>query len=186
VIPPASLVKDAAGSPPQRPFFGQPFAWLVLSVALVMVPLVAALVRTDWPWTRLHPALNAVLNGSAAVFLIAGGVAIKRRALDFHRRAMLAAIGCSAVFLTSYLIRFATTGAHKYPGTGAAKTAYLILLGTHTIMAVVALPLVLRTAWLALHSNFAVHRRIARVTYPIWLYVSVTGVAVYLSLYHFA
>lgn len=169
-------------SPPPRPFFGQPFAWLVLAVVLVMVPLVAALVRTDWPWTRLHPALNAVLNGSAAVFLIAGGIAIKRRALAFHQRAMIAALACSAVFLTSYLIRFATTGAHKYPGTGAAKTAYLILLGTHTIMAVVALPLVLRSAWLALKGRFDRHPRVARIAYPIWLYVSVTGVAIYFML----
>ena len=95
-------------------------------------------------------------------------------------------MACSTVFLASYLVRFATTGAHRYPGTGAAKTAYLILLGTHTVMAVVALPLVLRSLWFALKRRFDRHPRVARIAYPIWLYVSVTGVAVYLMLYHFA
>ncbi|MBK9036095.1 MAG: DUF420 domain-containing protein [Myxococcales bacterium] len=126
------------------------------------------------------------MNGSSAVFLIAGGVAIKRRALDFHKRAMLAAVTCSAVFLVSYVIRFATTGAHRYPGHGAAKTFYLALLGSHTLLAVVALPLVLRSLWLALKGRFDRHPKIARWAYPIWLYVSVTGVAVYVMLYHLA
>jgi uncharacterized membrane protein YozB (DUF420 family) len=128
-------------APTTRPFFGQPFGWLVLAVALAMVPLGAALAQTGWTWTRMHPAVNAILNGTSAVFVIAGGIAIKRRAIDFHRRCMLAAVGCSAVFLVSYLIRFATTGAHRYPGTGAAKTVYLIILGTHTVLAAIALPL---------------------------------------------
>lgn len=172
--------------PAPRPFFGQPFAWLVLAIGLALVPLAAALAQTGWPWQRLHPAVNATLNGTAAVFLIAGGVAIKRRAREFHRRCMLAAVTCSAVFLASYLVRFATTGAHRYPGTGAAKTAYLIVLGTHTMLAVVALPLVLRALWLALRGQLERHRRLARWAYPVWLYVSVTGVAVYLMLYHFA
>ncbi|MEZ4400559.1 MAG: DUF420 domain-containing protein [Kofleriaceae bacterium] len=172
--------------PPARPFFGQPFGWLVLAVGLALVPLGAALARTGWAWTRMHPAINAVLNGSAAVFLIAGGVAIARRSLELHKRCMLAAVSCSAVFLVSYLIRFATTGAHRYPGTGAAKTFYLVLLGTHTILAAAALPLVLRALWFALTGRFDRHRRVARWTYPVWLYVSVTGVLVYLMLYHWA
>ncbi len=175
---------DTATAP--RPFFGQPFGWLVLAVGLALVPLVAALVHTGWPWVRLHPALNAVLNGSSAVFLIAGGIAIKRRKLAFHRQCMIAAVTCSGVFLASYLVRFATTGAHRYPGHGAAKTAYLILLGTHTLLAAVALPLVLRTLYLAIKQRFDRHPRLARIAYPIWLYVSVTGVLVYLMLYHWA
>jgi putative membrane protein len=173
-------------APTTRPFFGQPFGWLVLSVALAMVPLGAALAQTGWTWTRMHPAVNAILNGTSAVFVIAGGIAIKRRAIDFHRRCMLAAVGCSAVFLVSYLIRFATTGAHRYPGTGAAKTVYLIILGTHTVLAAIALPLVLRALWLALTDRVDRHRRLARWAYPVWLYVGVTGVVVYLMLYHFA
>ncbi len=181
------MVDRAAELPrPDRPFFGQPFGWLVLVVVLAVVPVAAAIARTDWPWTRMHPALNAVLNASAAVFLIAGGLGIRRRAIDFHRRCMLTAFAASTVFLVSYLIRFATTGAHRYPGHGADKTFYLILLGTHTIAAAAAVPLILRALWFAWSAQFPRHRKAARVAYPVWLYVSITGVMVYLMLYHLA
>lgn len=171
---------------PGRPFFGQPFGWLVLAVALAFVPIAAAIARTGWPWTRMHPAFNAMLNGTAAVFLIAGGLGIRARAIDFHRRCMITAFSASGVFLVSYLIRFATTGAHRYPGHGWMKTVYLVLLGTHTLMAAVALPLVLRAFWFAWSSQFPRHKRAVRFAYPVWLYVSLTGVAVYLMLYHTA
>ncbi|HUQ02388.1 MAG TPA: DUF420 domain-containing protein, partial [Kofleriaceae bacterium] len=94
------------------------------------------------------------------------------------------AFTASTVFLVSYLARFATTGAHRYPGTGGDKTFYLVLLGTHTVMAAVVVPLVLRALYLALKDRRAQHRRIVRYAYPIWLYVSVTGVMVYVMLYH--
>lgn len=181
-----SPTAEVSDSHPQRPFFGQPFGWLVLSVVLACVPVAAAIVRTGWPWTRMHPAINAMLNGSAAVFLIAGGLAIHRRVIDFHRRCMLTAFAASTVFLVSYVIRFATTGAHRYPGTGAAKTFYLLLLGTHTIMAALAVPLILRALWFAWSGQYLRHRKAARVAYPVWLYVSITGVMVYLMLYHLA
>ena len=174
----------AGGTRPGRPFFGQPIAWLALSVVLAWVPIAGWLAQTGWGWTRLHPAINAVLNGSSAMFLIAGGIAAKRRLFGFHRQAILTALTISAVFLVSYVIRFATTGAHRYPGTGLDRTVYLVILGTHTVLAAVALPLVLRAAWLAWRRRFADHRRIVRWAYPIWLYVSVTGVVVYLMLYH--
>jgi uncharacterized membrane protein YozB (DUF420 family) len=123
-------------------------------------------------------------QGSAAVFLVAGGLAIRKRALELHRQCMLGAFTASTVFLTSYLIRFATTGAHRYPGTGGDKTFYLVLLGTHTVLAAVAVPLILRALYLALKDRRAQHRRIVRFAYPIWLYVSLTGVMVYVMLYH--
>ncbi len=170
--------------PSRRPLFGQPFAWLVLAIVLAMVPFIGWLARSDWPWTRIHPAVNALLNGSAAVFLVAGGLAIRQRKLAFHRLCMLGAFTASSVFLISYLIRFATTGAHRYPGSGGDKTFYLVLLGTHTVMATIAVPLILRALFLALKDRRAQHRRIVRYAYPIWLYVSVTGVAVYGMLYH--
>lgn len=173
-----------SGGPAKRPLFGQPFAWLVLAIVLAMVPFAGWLSQTGWPWTRIHPAVNAMLNGSAAVFLIAGGLAIRKRKLEFHRLCMLGAFTASAIFLTSYLVRFATTGAHKYPGSGGDKTFYLVLLGTHTIMAGVAVPLILRALFLALKDRRPEHRRIVRYAYPIWLYVSVTGVLVYVMLYH--
>ena len=176
----------AGGTRPGRPFFGQPIAWLALAVGLVMVPIAGWLVQSGWGWTRIHPALNAVLNGSSAIFLVAGGLAARRRALGFHRQAMLTALTISGTFLVSYLVRFATTGAHRYPGSGLDKTIYLVILGTHTVLAAVALPLVLRAVWLALKRRYADHRRLVKLAYPIWLYVSVTGVVVYLMLYHLA
>lgn len=167
-----------------RPLFGQPFAWLVLAVVLAMVPLAGWLLQSGWAWTRIHPAVNAMLNGAATIFLVAGGIAIRKRKLAFHRLCMLAAFTASTVFLTSYLVRFATTGAHRYPGSGGDKSFYLVLLGTHTVLAAAAVPLILRALWLAWHDRRPQHRRIARWAYPIWLYVSVTGVAVYVMLYH--
>ncbi|HVV86062.1 MAG TPA: DUF420 domain-containing protein [Kofleriaceae bacterium] len=186
---PAGIVSArrlAAGTRPGRPFFGQPIAWLALAVALVMVPIAGAIVQSGWGWKRIHPALNAVLNGSSAVFLIAGGLAARRRAFGFHRQAMLTALTISGVFLVSYIVRFATTGAHRYPGSGADRTAYLVILATHTVCAAAALPLVLRAVWLALRRRFAAHRRLVRIAYPVWLYVSITGVVVYVMLYHLA
>jgi putative membrane protein len=174
------------GTRPGRPFFGQPIAWLALAVALAMVPIAGWLVQSGWGWTRIHPALNAVLNGSSAAFLIAGGLAARRRALGFHRQAMLTALTISGAFLASYLVRFATTGAHRYPGTGLDRTVYLAILASHTLLAAAALPLVLRAVWLALRRRYREHRRLVKLAYPVWLYVSLTGVIVYVMLYHLA
>jgi putative membrane protein len=137
-------------------------------------------------WAEVHPALNASLNGIAAVSLVAGWRAIRRREIDRHRAAMLRALAASALFLVSYVIRFALSGAHRYPGDGWDRAIYLVVLASHTVLALVALPLVLRTAWLALHDRFPQHRRIARFAWPVWIYVSFTGVVVYLMLYQLA
>ncbi|MGC3997597.1 MAG: DUF420 domain-containing protein [Anaeromyxobacter sp.] len=135
---------------------------------------------------ELLPRLNATLNGLAGLLLLAGWLAIRSGARGLHQRLMLAAFSCSALFLVSYLTRVALTGVHPYPGQGALRTFYLALLGSHTLLAALALPLVLRTLFLAVNARFAEHRRIARVTFPVWLYVSVTGVAVYAMLYEVA
>jgi len=135
-------------------------------------------------WEHIHPAINAALNGTSAVLLIAGRVAIARRDVETHRRLMLGAFAASAVFLVSYLIRFATTGAHRYPGEGWDKIAYLIVLFSHMALAVVLVPLVIRALQLALRGEFGRHLRVVRWAWPIWMYVSVTGVLVYLMLYH--
>ena len=137
-------------------------------------------------WEQLHPAINAALNGTCAVLLIAGRIAIARRDAEAHRRWMLGAFAASTVFLVSYLIRFATTGAHKYPGDGWDKIAYLLILFSHMVLAVVLVPLVLRALQLALRGDFARHLRIVKWGWPIWMYVSVTGVIVYFMLYHVA
>lgn len=129
------------------------------------------------------PAVNAGLNGLAALLVVAGWVAIRRGRRDVHRKLMLAAVAASVVFLASYLLRMFLTGVHRFPGTGTLKAVYLAVLGSHTILAAIVAPLVLVTLTLGLRSRFATHRKVARATAPIWLYVSVTGVAVYVLLY---
>jgi putative membrane protein len=135
---------------------------------------------------QIHPAINAVLNLTSFVFLVLGRVAIARGDEALHKRRMLTAFGASTVFLVSYLIRFATTGAHKYPGAGWDKTIYLVILFSHMVLAVVLVPLLLGALRHALRARFDAHKRLVRFAWPIWFYVSVTGVLVYLMLYHLA
>ncbi|HET9485410.1 MAG TPA: DUF420 domain-containing protein, partial [Xanthomonadales bacterium] len=126
------------------------------------------------------------LNGTCAVLLILGRIAVARRDLDRHRRLMIAAFVTSGVFLVSYLIRFATTGSHRYPGDGVDKIIYLVVLFSHMILAVVLVPLVLRALAFALRGDYEKHLRAVKFGFPIWMYVSVTGVIVYFMLYHLA
>jgi uncharacterized membrane protein YozB (DUF420 family) len=137
-------------------------------------------------WEQLHPAINAALNLTCFVFLVLGRIAIARDDVALHRRRMLGAFTASSVFLVSYLVRFATTGVHRYPGEGWDKTVYLVTLLSHMVLAVVLVPLVIGALRRALRGDFAAHRRLVRFTWPIWVYVSVTGVLVYLMLYHLA
>lgn len=132
------------------------------------------------------PPVNAALNASSALLLLAGWRAIRRGDREAHRRRMLAALGCSVLFLAGYLTRMALTGTHRFPGGGWPRAAYLALLGSHTVLAAAALPLVLLTLARALGGRFPEHRRVARLTLPVWLYVSATGVLVYLALYWIA
>lgn len=143
----------------------------------------------DLPMT--HEALgdalaltNAVLNGTSALFILSGRVAIARRRPDVHRKLMIAAFLTSSVFLVSYLTRVALTGTHADPHHGLVHWLYYSILFTHMILATAVVPLVLRTLWLARQKRFVQHRKIARFTFPVWLYVSVTGVVVYVMLYH--
>jgi putative membrane protein len=137
-------------------------------------------------WDQLHPALNAALNLTCFVFLVLGRMAIARGDEVLHRKRMLTAFTASTVFLISYLIRFATSGAHKYPGEGWDKIFYLVVLFSHMILAVVLVPLVIGALRRAFRKDFVAHKRLVRFTWPIWMYVSVTGVIVYLMLYHLA
>ena len=129
------------------------------------------------------PAVNATLNACAAVLLVTGYVLIRMRRPVAHRNVMIAALACSVLFLTSYLIYHAQTGSRHFPGTGTAKTVYLAILLTHTILAAAVPFLAGITVWRAWRGSLARHKRIARWTLPIWLYVSVTGVVVYWMLY---
>lgn len=132
------------------------------------------------------PTVNASLNALSAALLLAGWRAIRAGRRERHRALMLSAVACSALFLASYLTRVALTGTHRFPGEGALRATYLAVLGTHTVLAAAALPMVLWALHLALRGRFEAHRRLARWTFPVWLYVSVTGVAVYVMLYHLA
>jgi putative membrane protein len=134
----------------------------------------------------LLPSVNAALNATAFVLLLLGWRAIRRGDRVRHQRLMLAAVTASVVFLAGYLTRMALTGTHRFPGDGALRAFYLALLLTHTVLAALAAPLVLRTLFLAFRARFSEHRRIARWTFPVWAYVSVTGVVVYAMLYHLA
>ena len=133
--------------------------------------------------TSQLPDLNAALNSLSAVFLLAGYRFIRLKNQQAHRRCMLAAFSCSILFLVSYLIYHYQVGSVSFKGQGWIRPVYFIILLTHTILATTVLPLAVITLVRALRERFDAHRRIARWTFPIWLYVSVTGVVVYLMLY---
>ena len=127
--------------------------------------------------------VNASLNATSALALVTGFVFIRRRVVDAHRRAMLTAVGASALFLVFYVARVLLTGTHEFAGEGAARIAYLTILFTHMVLAVLVLPFILRLLWLARAERFEEHRRLARFVFPVWAYVSVTGLVVYILLY---
>lgn len=129
------------------------------------------------------PAVNASLNALAACLLVAGYVLVRQRKLIAHRNVMIAALVCSALFLTSYLIYHYQVGSVKFQGQGPARTVYFTILLTHTVLAALVPFLAGITVWRAWRKQYARHTRIARWTLPIWLYVSVTGVVVYWMLY---
>lgn len=129
------------------------------------------------------PALNASLNGIATLLLASGYVAIRRGQRDLHRNLMIAALIFSALFLTFYLIYHYHVGSVKFPNLGWIKTVYLLILFPHIVLAVVMVPMILKTLWHAYRQEWEKHKRIARLTFPIWMYVSITGVVIYLMLY---
>ena len=130
------------------------------------------------------PTLNAVLNSTSALLIVVGYGLIRARRIQAHRRVMLAAFTTSTLFLISYLVYHAQVGSVHFRGTGAIRIVYFTILITHTILAALVAPMVVVTLVRGLTSRFDKHRRLARITLPIWLYVSVTGVVVYGMLYH--
>ena len=137
---------------------------------------------TDVAGTHLLflPATNALLNALSTVALLFGFVYIKRREIAKHRASMLTAFFFSAIFLVSYLVNFALHGETKFPRGNPLWPFYWKLLASHIVLSVIALPIILITFFLSLSGRFPAHKRLARWTFPIWLYVSVTGVIVYL------
>jgi uncharacterized membrane protein YozB (DUF420 family) len=136
---------------------------------------------------HLFPPINATLNATSGILIIIGFLLIRRKKVSLHRACMLGAVTCSSLFLISYVTYHIGFGAGvtRFTGTGWVRTAYHVLLLSHTILAVTVVPFVIVTLTRALRGQFVRHRAIARYAFPMWLYVSVTGVIVYFMLYHF-
>ena len=130
------------------------------------------------------PTINASLNGLAFLLLLAGYIAIRRKHVKLHHTLMISAFAVSAAFLVCYVVYHANVGSKRFEGPAYLRTVYLLILVPHIILAVVMLPMILVTFRRALAGRFDAHKRLARPTLAIWLYVSLTGVIVYLMLYH--
>jgi uncharacterized membrane protein YozB (DUF420 family) len=130
------------------------------------------------------PTLNALLNATSGVLLLLGWLSIRRRRVEVHKRYMLAACASSTLFLASYLVYHAQVGSRPFTGQGTVRIVYFVILLTHVVLAAGIVPLVFVTLTRGLRRQDASHRRVARWTLPLWSYVSVTGVAIYLMLYH--
>lgn len=162
------------------------FAWNA-AVSVVAVAIIAYILgREKAPGGTLDlsfvPALNATCNALASLCLITGWVAIRRKAVQFHRLCMVTALALSAIFLVGYLAYHYVHGDTKYPGGGLGRVSYLAVLATHVILSITVVPGALTAFYFALTRQFDRHRRLNRVFLPIWLYVSVTGVAIYFLL----
>lgn len=129
------------------------------------------------------PAVNATLNGISAVLLLMGFIAIRKGKKEIHQRCMISAFAVSAVFLICYLVYHYYAGSTKFTATGWVRPVYFAILISHVILAAAIVPMILMTMWRAWKKDFEKHKKIARWTWPLWMYVSVTGVVIYLMLY---
>lgn len=185
-LSPAAMVKDVADTTRHEALIAGHYA-LVLARLRALAGLPFDGPPAVGPSRSRLPLINACLNGTAFVLLLLGLAAIKGGMRERHEHLMKAAFVASAAFLGCYLYYHGVVqrqhGPTRFHGTGAAKAAYLALLASHVVLAIVNLPMVLRTFWLARKERWEAHKRLARWTFPIWLYVSITGVIVYLVLY---
>jgi putative membrane protein len=136
-------------------------------------------------WVTYLPAVNAALNATSACFLVLAYAAVRRRAFAQHARHMLRALVASALFLVSYIVYHSVHGDSKFSGHGVVRSVYFFILITHVALSALALPLILSSFFLGLSARYPLHKRISRYTWPVWLYVSVTGVLVFLFLASF-
>jgi putative membrane protein len=166
--------------------------FVILGVSLAALLLLVVVIyghgrATEVPeWVSWLPALNALLNGTSAVFLVLAYRAIRRRDVQTHARRILVSLGASALFLVSYIVYHSVHGDTKFPGQGLVRPVYFFILVSHVLLSAVALPLIFFSLFFSLSGRFPRHRKIARYTLPIWLYVSVTGVLVYAMLRAYA
>lgn len=162
------------------------FSAFAVVFSLIAVAIIAWLLlgRTVVPADQgidvsFFPGLNASLNATSAALLAFGWIAIRRKRIDVHRKLMVGAFAASSLFLVSYLTYHYLHGDTRYPGTGAGRTAYLILLASHVLLSIPVVPMALFAFYFAWKKQFARHKRVTRVLAPLWLYVSVTGVVVF-------
>ena len=127
--------------------------------------------------------INASLNATSAIALVTGFIFIRKKVIDRHRKAMLTAVGASGIFLVFYVTRVILTGTHEFAGEGLARIVYLSVLFSHVTLAIVVFPFVLRVLYLVRKKRFEDHKRLARFVFPVWAYVSATGLIVYILLY---
>jgi putative membrane protein len=162
---------------------------LIAVLSLVVVLAVGFLLLGHTPGQGVRPevgalpALNALLNGASAALLTCGWLAIRRRRIAVHRACMLSAFSVSVLFLVSYVVYHALAGSRPFTGQGWVRPVYFAVLISHVVLAAAMVPFVLTTLYRALGADFVRHVRLARITLPVWLYVSITGVVVYVILY---
>lgn len=158
--------------------------WLIGIVSVVVFVVVVALGRIEWKVDlgfnpHVFARINAVVNSTVAVLLLAGLIAVKQRKYVLHKQLMFAAMTLSIIFLVSYICHHLFAGDTKFGGEGAIRYFYFIILISHIFLAAIILPFILFTAYRALVSEFPRHKKLAKITWPIWFYVAVTGVVVY-------
>jgi putative membrane protein len=159
-----------------------PAAWLLPSASRMLPSAFGLLLAADW--VSALPHFNAALNFTTFVLLLSGYFFIRRKNIIAHRNCQIAALSVAVLFLISYVTYHSQHGATRFQGQGIARPIYFTILTTHTILAVVIVPFVIVTFLRAKRGDFLRHRAIARWTLPMWLYVSITGVVVYVMLYH--
>ena len=162
----------------------QPYRKLIIAVSIIIPLVVAALFRVKIPGYNFSflPPIYASINGLTAVLLVVASICIKNGKQKIHERIMKLCIGLSASFLVMYVLYHMTSESTPYGGEGILRYIYLFILITHIILSVAVIPMVLFTFVRALHGNFKGHKALARYTFPIWLYVAITGVIVYLMI----
>lgn len=155
---------------------------LAVFIFLVWLIYFKPTAQTDSSYIEYLPMLNAFFNFLTSVFLISGYVAIKNNRIDFHKKLMMAATSTSALFLVSYVTYHHFHGDSKFLGQGMVRYAYFFILISHIFLSAIQVPLILSTLYLAFTNNTLKHKKVAKITFPIWLYVSVTGVLIFVFL----